>query len=173
LTGLIFAKAAGATTIITSSSDEKLNYIQKTYGADHVINYRTHPNWAAEVKRITDGKGADHILEVGGVGTIEQSLDSVAWGGVISLIGFLSSLADDKMPNVTFQTLAKGAILRGILAGSKQQLEEAVQFIGTQNLPVPVDKIFPFTKEGVVSAFQYLASGRHTGKVCIDFDLTS
>jgi NADPH:quinone reductase-like Zn-dependent oxidoreductase len=170
LTGLIFAKAAGATTIITSSSNEKLDYIKERYGVDHTINYKTHPNWASEVKRITRGEGVDHVLEVGGVGTIEKSIDSVAWGGIISVIGFLSSLADDKMPNVTFQTLAKGAVLRGILAGSKQQLEEAVKFIGTQNLSVPVDKIFPFTREGVISAFEYVASGKHMGKVCINLD---
>jgi NADPH:quinone reductase-like Zn-dependent oxidoreductase len=170
LTGLIFAKAAGATTIITSSSDAKLHQIKEKYGVDHTINYRTHPDWASEVKKITGGQGADHILEVGGVGTVEQSLDSVAWGGVVSVIGFLSSLKDDKMPNVTFQTLAKGAILRGILAGSKQQLEEAVKFIGKQNLSVPVDKTFPFNQEGVISAFEFVASGKHVGKVCINLD---
>lgn len=170
LTGLIFAKAAGATTIITSSSDAKLDQIKQRYGVDHTINYKTHPDWASEVKRITGGEGVDHVLEVGGVGTIEQSIGSAAWGGVVSVIGFLSPLADEKMPDVTFQTLAKGAILRGILAGSKQQLEEAVKFIGTRGLSVPVDKTFPFTREGVISAFEFVASGKHVGKVCINLD---
>lgn len=168
LTALIFAKAAGATTIITSSSDKKLEYVKAKYGADHTINYKTHPNWAAEVKRITNGDGVDHVIEVGGVGTIEQSIESVTWGGIVSVIGFLSPLASDKMPNVTFQTLAKGAILRGILAGSKQQLEEAVKFIGNQKLSVPVDKIFSFNREDIISAFKYVESGSHIGKVCIN-----
>lgn len=155
---------------MTSSSDEKLQAIKQKYGVDHTINYNKYPNWASEVKRITGGQGVDAVLEVGGVGTVEQSLESVTWGGTVSLIGFLSPLAEDKMPNVAFQTLAKGAILRGILAGSKQQLEEAVKFIGAQNLPVPVDRIFPFTREGIVEAYEYVASGKHIGKVCINLD---
>lgn len=170
LTALIFAKAAGATTIITSSSDKKLEYVKAKYGADYTINYNTHPNWAAEVKRITNGEGVDNVIEVGGVGTISQSIESLTWGGVVSVIGFLSSLSDDKMPNVTFQTLAKGAVLRGILAGSKQQLEEAVKFIGSQKLPVPVDKTFSFNREDIISAFKYVESGQQIGKVCINLD---
>ncbi|KAI9833932.1 MAG: hypothetical protein M1819_003441 [Sarea resinae] len=75
LTALIFAKAAGATTIITSSSDEKLEYVKSKFGVDYTINYKTHPDWAAEVQRITSGQGVDHIIEVGGVGTIQQSLE--------------------------------------------------------------------------------------------------
>ena len=167
---MIFAKAAGATTIITSSSDEKLEYVKKTYGADHTINYRTLPNWAAEVKRITNGEGVENVIEVGGVGTIEQSIESVAWGGLISVIGFLSPLEDEKMPNLTVQTLLKGATLRGILAGSKQQLEEAIKFIAARNLSVPVDKTFSFTRSDIIEAFRYVESGRHTGKVCINLD---
>lgn len=171
LTGLIFAKAAGAKTIITSSSDDKLAQIKAKYGVDHTINYRTHPDWATEVHRITGGEGVDHVLEVGGIGTIEQSLGSIAWGGTVSVIGFLSPLENgNASPNVIFLTLAKGATLRGILAGSKQQLEEAVKFIGSQNLAIPVDKTFAFTNEGVVSAFEYVASGKHVGKVCITLE---
>jgi NADPH:quinone reductase-like Zn-dependent oxidoreductase len=93
---LIFAKAAGATTIVTSASAEKLEYVKSNFGADYTINYKTHPNWGAEVQRITKGQGANHIIEIGGVGTIQQSLDSVARGGVISIIGFLSFTSQDK-----------------------------------------------------------------------------
>lgn len=145
--------------------------MQSKYGADYTVNYKTTPKWSEEVLRITSGEGVDHIIEVGGVGTIEQSLESVTWGGVVNVIGFLSSLADDAvMPNVTFQTLAKGAILRGILAGSKQQLEEAVKFIGVQKLAVPVDKTFAFTRDDIISAFKYVESGQHVGKVCINLE---
>ncbi|KIX94911.1 uncharacterized protein Z520_09221 [Fonsecaea multimorphosa CBS 102226] len=167
IVAVILAKAAGATTIITSSSDEKLGQVKLQYGVDHTINYKTYPKWAEEVMKITGGRGVDQVIEVGGVGTIEQSIASVANGGTISVIGFLASLPDDKMPNVTLQTLLKGANLRGVLGGSKQQLEEAVRFIAARNLPMPVTKTFPFTKEGILSAFQYVASGQHMGKVCI------
>lgn len=167
---IILAKAAGATTIITSSSDDKLEQVKSQYGVDYAINYKKHPKWAEEVMKITDGQGVDQVIEVGGVGTIEQSIASVAYGGTVSIIGFLASLSSDKMPNVTLQTLLKGANLRGILGGSKQQLEEAVRFIAARNLPMPIDKTFPFTTDGVRSAFEYVASGQHTGKVCISLD---
>ncbi|KIV80378.1 hypothetical protein PV11_07879 [Exophiala sideris] len=170
LTALIFAKAAGATTIITSSSDEKLRHVKAKYGVTHTINYKSHPDWAAEIKRITNGRGVDHIIEVGGVGTMGQSLQCVSMGGVVSAIGFLSALPSDEMPDVTFLTIIKGAILRGILAGSKQQLEEAVQFIAAKDLPVPVDRIFEFDREGIIAAFKHVASGEHIGKVCISVD---
>ncbi|EXJ77539.1 hypothetical protein A1O3_09766 [Capronia epimyces CBS 606.96] len=127
LTALIFAKAAGATVIVTSSSDDKLDYVKAKYGADFTINYKTHPRWAAEVQRITNGRGADHVVDVGGAGTIEQSLEAVAWGGIVSNIGFLAGVPEGQMPNVALMTLVKGSTLRGILSGSKQQLEEAVR----------------------------------------------
>lgn len=71
VTALILAKAVGATTIVTSSSDEKLDFVQTRHGADYRINYKTTPDWASEVQRITDGKGVDHVIEVGGPGTSE------------------------------------------------------------------------------------------------------
>ena len=92
VTGLILAKAAGARTIITSSSDEKLKHVQEKYGADHVINYKTHPEWSKEVLKLTNNHGADYILENGGAGTIAESINSVAYGGIISVIGFPFSL---------------------------------------------------------------------------------
>ncbi|KAI6088095.1 hypothetical protein F4821DRAFT_277364 [Hypoxylon rubiginosum] len=128
LTALIFAKAAGATTIITSSSDDKLEYVKANLGVDYTINYKTHPDWAAEVQRITNGEGVDHVIENGGAGTIKQSIASVAYGGVVSVIGFLAAnVPQDKMPDVAMEALNKGCVVRGILAGSKQQLEEATR----------------------------------------------
>ncbi|KIW81839.1 hypothetical protein Z517_04865 [Fonsecaea pedrosoi CBS 271.37] len=167
---VIIAKAAGATTIITSSSDDKLEQVKKLFQVDHTINYKTHPAWAEEAKTLTNGHGVDHVIEVGGVGTIEQSIAAVTNGGTVSVIGFLASLPDDRMPNVTLQILLKGAKLRGVLGGSKMQLEEAIRFIAARNLPVPVDKVFPFTKEGILAAIKYVESGQHIGKVCIRID---
>jgi NADPH:quinone reductase-like Zn-dependent oxidoreductase len=167
VTGLILAKAAGAVTIITSSSDEKLAQVQKTYGADYAINYKSTPNWSQEVLKITNGHGADFIFENGGAGTISQSIDAVAYGGNIAVIGFLASCPQDKMPDVAALALSKGAIVRGIMVGSKQQLEDVTRFVTAKNLNVPVEKVFGFKRDEVVSAFEYLVSGQHIGKVCI------
>ncbi|KAM0325384.1 hypothetical protein ACHAQA_007369 [Verticillium albo-atrum] len=167
LTGLMFAKAAGATTIITSSSDDKLKFVQEKYGADHVINYNTTPNWAAEVQKITAGRGVDYILENGGAGTIQQSLEAVAYGGIIAVIGILS-YPKDEMPNVAGLALAKGAVVRGIIIGSKQQLEDLTRFVVSRKLQVPVEREFGFSREEVVAAYEFLASGQHTGKICIN-----
>ncbi|GKZ32398.1 hypothetical protein AbraIFM66950_001764 [Aspergillus brasiliensis] len=168
ITGLVLAKAAGATTIITSSSDEKLQYVKEKYGVDHTINYKKTPDWAAEVQKITNGEGVDYILENGGAGTIKQSLDAVAYGGNISVIGFLAQASQDQMPDVAALALGKGAVVRGIMTGSKQLLEEAVRFIGNRDLPVPVEKTFKFSRDQVVEAYNYLASGQHVGKICIE-----
>lgn len=167
ITGLILAKAAGAKTIITSSSDEKLAQVQKTYGADHVINYKTTPEWSKEVLKITNGHGADYILENGGAGTIAQSIDAVSYGGNIAVIGFLASCAQDEMPDVAALALSKGAVVRGIMVGSKQQLEDVARFVTSKNLDMPVEMVFGFSREEVVRAFEYLVSGQHIGKVCI------
>lgn len=143
--------------------------MKEKYGIDHAINYTTHSNWAAEVQRITHGKGADHIIESSGVGTIGQSLKSVARAGVISIIGFLTPHPSE-MPDLTMGILYAGCVVRGVQGGSKQQLEELVRFVGERGLVMPVEKTFPFTKEAVVEALGYLASGKHVGKVCIKLD---
>ncbi|KAJ4982962.1 hypothetical protein SVAN01_11528 [Stagonosporopsis vannaccii] len=170
ITGLILAKAAGAKTIITSSSDDKLAQVQKTYGADHIINYKTTPDWSKEVLKITNNRGADYILENGGAGTIAQSINSVAYGGNIAIIGFLASCPQEKMPDVAALALSKGAVVRGIMVGSKQQLEDVTRFVTEKSLNVPVEKVFGFSREEVVKAFEYLVSGQHIGKVCINVD---
>lgn len=169
ITGLVLEKAAGAMTIITSSSNEKLAHVKQKYGVDHNVNYKTIPNWAAEAQRITAGQGVDYIFENGGSGTIKQSIDAIAYGGVISVIGFLSSTPQEDVSDVAILALGKGAIVRGIMIGSKQLLEEAVRFIGARDLSVPVEKTFGFGRDQVVKAFNYLTSGQHVGKVCIDF----
>ncbi|RYN73581.1 hypothetical protein AA0117_g7525 [Alternaria alternata] len=167
ITGLILAKAAGAVTIITSSSDDKLAQVRKTYGADYTINYKSNANWSQEVLKITNGHGADFILENGGAGTIAQSIEAVAYGGNIAVIGFLAPCPQEKMPDVAALALSKGAIVRGIMVGSKQQLEDVTRFVTSKNLNVPVEKVFGFEREDVVSALEYLVSGQHIGKVCI------
>ncbi|KAI3397628.1 hypothetical protein diail_10499 [Diaporthe ilicicola] len=167
ITGLILARAAGATTIITSSSDSKLKHVQETYGADYIVNYKTTPNWSEEVLKITKGRGADFIFENGGAGTIAQSINAVAYGGSIAVIGFLSACPQDQMPDVAALALSKGAVVRGIMVGSKQHLEEVTRYVLARGLTVPVEKEFGSGREDIIAAFEYLTSGTHVGKVCI------
>jgi D-arabinose 1-dehydrogenase-like Zn-dependent alcohol dehydrogenase len=91
-------------------------------------------------------------------------------GGTISLVGFLTSIPQDQVPDVTLLAISKGATLHGILGGSKQQLEEAVNFVGSRDLPVPVDKTFGFNRGDIIAALRYVESGQHIGKVCINLD---
>ncbi|KAH7239632.1 hypothetical protein B0J15DRAFT_568954 [Fusarium solani] len=169
-TGLMLAKAAGAITIITSSSDAKLKHVQETYGADFVINYQSTPDWSQEVLGITNGRGADFIFENGGAGTIKQSISAVAYGGSIAVIGFLSSCPQEEMPDVAALALSKGAVVRGIMVGSKQHLEDVARFVASKNLKVPVEKEFGFTRDEVIAALEYMVSGQHVGKICIRVD---
>ncbi|CAG8109540.1 unnamed protein product [Penicillium olsonii] len=165
ITGLILAKAAGAITIVTSSSDEKLEFVKNKFGADHTVNYKTHPEWSKEVLRITNGEGVDYVLENGGSGTIAESINSVKMGGNVSVIGFLSQAKE--MPDVASMALAKGATVRGIVVGSTQLLQEVARFVSRKGLRLPVEKEFSFSEENTIKAFEYLTSGSHIGKVCI------
>ncbi|KAB8209325.1 hypothetical protein BDV34DRAFT_210277 [Aspergillus parasiticus] len=99
-----------------------------------------------EVQKITHGSGVDYIVENGG-GTIKQSLEAVAYDGNIAVIGFLSPSFQHSMPDVAGLALAKGVIVRGIMIGSKQLLEDAVRFICARNMPVPVEKTFKFSRD--------------------------
>lgn len=167
ITGLVLAKALGAKTIITSSSDDKLKYAKERFGADYTINYKKTPDWASEANNITGDKGVDHILENGGSGTIKQSIEAIKFGGIISVIGFLSRASQEEMPDVASLALSKGCVVRGVIIGSKQLLEEVVQFAGAQNLDIPVEKTFEFSKAGVTEALEAMASGKVIGKACI------
>lgn len=144
--------------------------MKSNFGADYTINYKKNTNWAAEVQRITNGQGVNHIIEISGVATIQQSLESVSNGGTISLIGFLTTVSQEKMPDVAMLTLVKGCVVRGVMGGSKQQLEEVVRFMGSRELLMPVDKIFGFNRNDIIAALKYVASGEHIGKVCINLD---
>ncbi|KAL4745809.1 hypothetical protein BDW72DRAFT_210998 [Aspergillus terricola var. indicus] len=165
ITGLLLAKAAGATTIVTSSSDDKLESVKAKLGFDYGVNYKKHPEWSKEVLRLTGGEGVDYVLENDGSGTIAESINAVKMGGKVSVIGFLSKAKE--MPDVASLALAKGAVVRGITVGSTQLLQEVVRFVGRKGLRLPVDKEFGFTAEEAVKALEHLQSGSHVGKVCI------
>ncbi|KAG7445431.1 alcohol dehydrogenase superfamily protein [Guyanagaster necrorhizus] len=165
LFGLQFAIASGATVIATSSSDAKLAIVKKL-GAAHTINYNTTPDWDKEVLRLTDGRGVDHVLEVGGPGTLEKSMAAVRYAGHVHLIGFLS-MTPVPLMNVIAPCLLKAVTLRGVLVGSLAQLESINGLLRARpesTRPV-IDKVFSF--EEAAEAYAYMESQKHVGKIVI------
>src|SRR5580692_5050032 len=156
-----FAKAAGAHAIITSSSDEKLERA-RGLGATAGINYKTHPEWEKEVQRITGGRGVDHVVEVGGVGTLARSYQAIGFGGNIALIGFLAGLTGQQEP---YALMMKGGSLVGIGVGSTAMFEEMNRAIEVNRIKPIVGRVFPFDQ--ALEAFQCLAAGDFFGKVVI------
>ncbi|ETP17098.1 hypothetical protein F441_08444 [Phytophthora nicotianae CJ01A1] len=167
ITGVQLAKAAGAVTIVTSSSDEKLRFVKENFGVDHVVNYSTTPNWADEVLRFTNGEGADYVIEIGGAGTIEQSIKATASGGMITIIGYLADIKQEDMPNVPLLALIQGCALRGVQAGSKQLTTELVKFVTRKNVQPYIHETFGFSQDEVISAFDLQNSGKQIGKIGI------
>ncbi|MCU7280111.1 NAD(P)-dependent alcohol dehydrogenase [Pseudomonas peradeniyensis] len=158
---LQFAKLAGATVIATSSSDAKLERL-KALGADHLINYKTTPVWGEKVRALTDGRGVDHVIEVGGPATLEQSMIAARIGGHVSLIGILTGVAG-QLPLV--QALVRQIRLQGVLVGSRAQQQAMVRAIDANGLRPVVDKHFEL--EQMVEAFKYQESNKHFGKICL------
>ncbi|KAL0145052.1 hypothetical protein V8B55DRAFT_1569657 [Mucor lusitanicus] len=168
ITTLILAKAAGAVTIITSSSDEKLAYVKEKWGVDHTINYKTNPDWEQQVLDITHGEGADFVIENGGSGTIMKSMAATKVGGQVASIGFLQQAKE--MPDVLSLLLLKSIRLRGIAVGSKQLAEELIRFVHAKKLRMPVDQVFGFSVDQVYEAYGKLESQSHIGKIVIKVD---
>ena len=158
---LQFAKAMGARVISTSSSDEKIERL-KELGADHTINYKTEPEWGKKVKALTDGKGVDHVIEVGGPGTLPQSIDAVRIGGLISLIGVLTG-SGGEVP--TAKLMAKQARLQGLIVGSRIHQQEMVRAIEASGVRPIIDSTFAL--EEIAEAFRHQESGQHFGKICL------
>jgi NADPH:quinone reductase-like Zn-dependent oxidoreductase len=159
---LQFAKMAGATVIATSSSDDKLERL-KSLGADYLINYNTTKNWGEVAREITHGRGVDHVIEVGGPATLEQSMHAARVGGHISLIGILTGLGGE-LSIVT--GLIKQLRLQGLIVGNRSQQIEMVKAINANKMHPIVDKVFPI--EDIVQAFQYQETNKHFGKICLE-----
>ncbi|KAF4575272.1 hypothetical protein EYR40_004992 [Pleurotus pulmonarius] len=162
--GLQFAVASGATVIATSSSDEKLK-LASELGANYLINYKTTPDWEEAVKTITNGRGVDHVIEVGGPGTLLKSLQSIKHSGWVHMIGFLAQ-GDDA--SLVGPIIGKAAHLRGVLIGSVTQFNNMLRLISTHGLRPVIGKVFPFDQ--ALDAFRYLESQVHVGKVVIKVD---
>lgn len=158
LFALQIAKHSGARVFATTGDDAKAAKL-KALGADVVINYRTTPDWGSAVRKQANGSGADHIVEVGGAGTLEQSLRAVRLGGEISVIGFLAGAA----ANLNLVPVILNHVrLNGIFVGSREMFE---QFLRTPIRPV-IDRTFPFDE--ALEAYRYLRSGKHLGKVVLE-----
>ena len=158
---LQLAKIAGARVIITSSSDEKLERARKL-GADETINYKQHPDWEKRVLELTDGQGADHVVELGGVGTLPHSYQAVGFGGEIALIGVITRPEGDLAP---YPLMFKGATLRGIFVGAREHFEGLMRAVAVNKFKPVIDRTFTFDQ--AVEAFQYLKAAKHFGKVVI------
>lgn len=161
--GLQLAKAAGARVIVTSSSDQKLA-LAKQLGADETINYVTNEQWHHCVRDLTGGVGVDHVLEVGGAGTLKQSLASVRVSGTISLIGVLTGKVD-RQPSI-MPALFNRITIRGIYVGSRKMFEEMVTAMEVNQIRPVIDKRFSF--DDARAAYVYLSGAKHFGKVVLE-----
>lgn len=160
LLALQIAKAAGATVIATSSSDEKLERV-RAMGADHTINYRATPDWGAEAARLAGG-GVDHVVEVGGAGTLAQSIQAVGFNGEIALIGVLTREGDTSPHGLMF----KGASIRGIFVGSHAMANRLSVFVDGHAIRPVIDR--RFAMEDARDAWAYQSSPDLFGKVVIE-----
>ena len=159
---LQFAKMMGASTIVTSSSDEKLARI-RALGADHTINYKQYPNWADQVLELTAGRGVDHVIEVGGPDTLPQSINACRIGGHIAFIGVLTGFSG---PIPTVSLLTRQARLQGLQVGNRNQQIEMIRALDANDMKPVINKTFPL--QDLTEAFRYEASGAHFGKICIE-----
>jgi len=160
---LQFAKAMGASVIATSGSDEKLARA-KALGADHLINYKTTPNWGAKARELSGGRGADIVVEVGGENTLAQSIEAARVGGSIVVIGVLGGFATPFFIPAFF---AKNLKMIGITVGSRAQFDDMARAIEKWKLKPVVDRTFPFDK--VPDALRLMEAGGHFGKIAVTY----
>ncbi len=158
---LQFARALGLHPILTSSSDEKLERAREL-GAGGLINYRQVPDWGARAREVAGGAGVDLVVEVGGAGTLDQSLKAVRMGGTICLIGNLAGIVAQIPLTAVFMQQVR---LQGILVGHREGFETMNRAIALRGLRPVVDRVFPF--EEARGAFELMGAAGHFGKVCI------
>ena len=160
---LQLAKAMGATVIATSSSDEKLERL-KSLGADHLINYKSEPNWGQAARKLTEGRGVDHVVEVGGSGTMPESITAAKVGGHISVIGVLAGVAG---PIPTVLIMAKNLRVIGLTVGSRRHQLDLIRAVEANGIKPVLDKSFPL--EGLADAFRHQESNKHFGKIVCEW----
>lgn len=155
--------ALGCEVIITSSSEDKLARA-RALGAHHTVNYRTHPGWSSEVRRITGGRGADLVVEVGGAKTLMESLKSVRQGGHVAIIGVLSGPAE---PIAIPMLIWTNARVQGLSVGSREAYEDMCRAIALHRIEPVVDQVFPWTQAR--SALEAMQAQGHFGKINLAF----
>lgn len=159
-----FAVAAGATVLSTSSSEEKLALLN-SLGATHLVNYRSDVEWGKTARKLTNGRGVDLVVEVGGAGTIKQSIRAARMGGTIALVGMVSGVAQElNLPLISMNSLR----VIGVAVGSRAQFAEMLTAIERHNIKPVVDRVFPLAELG--EALAWLRNGKHVGKVCVEID---
>ena len=156
-----FCTMMGARTIVTSSSDDKLEKM-KSLGAGEVINYRTNPEWDAAVLELTGGSGVDRVVEVGGPGTFDRSVNAVRVGGIIGLIGVLTGMSGATNPT---SIMRKSITVRGIYVGSRAMFGDMNRAIEAHNLKPMIDQTFDF--KDARSAYHAMRGAGHFGKLVI------
>ncbi|HYG65056.1 MAG TPA: NAD(P)-dependent alcohol dehydrogenase, partial [Thermoanaerobaculia bacterium] len=161
LFALQLAKLLGARVIATSSSDDKLARAREL-GADEGINYKDVPDWGARAKELTGGEGVDLVVEVGGAGTLQQSLRAVRIGGRVALIGNLAGTSAEVPLTLIFMQRVN---VYGILVGDRESFEAMNRAIAAHRLRPVVDRVFPL--DDTRAAFEHMAAGRHFGKIVI------
>jgi NADPH:quinone reductase-like Zn-dependent oxidoreductase len=158
---LQFAKAAGARAIVTSSSDEKLERA-KQLGADALINYKTTPKWGKAVLELTNGVGVDHVVEVGGAGTLGQSFQATRVGGTVGLIGILGGVEAEVNP---MPVLQKSIKLQGVYVGSRDMFDDMNAALEINQIKPVIDKVYPF--EEAQDALRCMEAATHFGKIVV------
>ena len=158
---LDFARLLGARVIATSSSPEKLEFLRQR-GAWRVIDYVQEPRWGKKAREITQRRGVDHVVEVGGAGTLSESLRAVRPGGTISLIGVLAGGAADV--NLT-PALMNNVRIQGVFVGHRESYQDMIRALAAHEIRPVMDQTFGFDE--AVQAFERLAAGRHRGKITI------
>jgi NADPH:quinone reductase-like Zn-dependent oxidoreductase len=156
---LQFAQMFGARVIATSSSDKKLERVLKL-GASDGINYKTTAEWGRKSRELTGRVGVDHVVEVGGAGTLAQSLEAVRIGGRISLIGVLTGGTVNPVP-----ILMKNITVQGIYVGSREMFEAMNNAIALNGMKPAIDRVFPFSE--LPDALRHMESGAHFGKIVL------
>ncbi|WP_250527436.1 NAD(P)-dependent alcohol dehydrogenase [Caballeronia sp. GAWG2-1] len=157
------AKSFGANVIATSSSDAKLERAREI-GADHLINYNDQPDWCKEVITASGGCGVDIVVEVGGPGTLAQSIKSCRIGGHIALIGVLTGGAG---PVPTAAMMVRQQTLQGLIVGSREHQRQLVRALDSTGVRPVVDAVFPL--ENLAEAFRVQDKAAHFGKICVEF----
>ena len=159
---LQLAKAAGARVIATSSSDEKLERL-KSLGADELINYKEVPAWGLKTLKLTGGVGVDSVVEIGGAGTLDQSMMATRVGGHVALIGVLAGRAG---PVQTALLMVKNLRVQGLTVGSRAQQLAMIAGIEASGIKPVISDHFPL--ENLADAFRHQAANKHFGKIVVD-----